>query len=65
MKVSVDQELCMGHGMCNAMAADVYEINDDGFNEMGAFEVAAGHEAAAERGARACPEQAIRIVESA
>lgn len=61
MKINVDREICMGHGMCNAMAAEVFEISDDGFNEMGTFEVPAGKEATATRGARACPEQAIQI----
>jgi len=61
MRITVDKDLCMGHAMCNAMAPDVYEVSDDGFNEMGAFEVPAGQEDAAGRGARACPEQAIQI----
>ena len=61
MKISVDKELCMGHGMCGALAAEVFEISDDGFNEMGTFEVPTDQEAAATRGARACPERAIQI----
>lgn len=63
MKVNVDRETCMGHGMCNTIAPEVYEISDDGFNEMGTFEVPAGKEAVAARGARSCPERAIQTTE--
>ncbi|AGL15953.1 ferredoxin [Actinoplanes sp. N902-109] len=65
MKIRVDPDGCMGHGMCQALAPDVYEINEtSGVNEMGDFEVAPGQEAAATRGAAACPERAIAVLDS-
>lgn len=30
MKAQVDQEMCIGCGMCAATAADVFEVNDEG-----------------------------------
>ena len=62
MKIKVDTGRCMGHGMCNALAPEVYEITDDGFNEMGEFEVQPERYEAARRGANACPERIIAVV---
>ncbi|WP_433728981.1 ferredoxin [Actinoplanes sp. CA-051413] len=65
MKIKIDADSCMGHGMCSALAPEVYEINGDtGFNEMGEFEVEEDRHAAAARGASACPERAIRLQDS-
>jgi ferredoxin len=63
MKVRVDVTRCMGHSMCNAIAPDVYEVTEMGFNEMGEFEVSPAQEQAARRGARACPERIIAILD--
>ncbi|GAA4254307.1 ferredoxin [Dactylosporangium darangshiense] len=62
MKVAVDADRCMGHGMCQALAPQVYRINDDtGFNEMGDVEIPDGLADAARRGQEACPERAIAL----
>ncbi|WP_406294455.1 ferredoxin [Embleya sp. NBC_00888] len=63
MRVRVNSDACMGHSMCSALASEVYEVTDEGFNEMGDFEVDPARRAAALRGARACPEKAITIAE--
>ncbi|ATL26238.1 hypothetical protein KY5_1220c [Streptomyces formicae] len=65
MKGRVEEDLCMGHGMCAALAPGVYEVSDLGTNDMGEFVVTAGSEDAARRGARACPERAILLDEDA
>lgn len=63
MKVHVDPQRCMGHGMCHALAGEVYQINEDtGYNEMGVFEVSPQHRVVVTRGISACPEQAISII---
>jgi ferredoxin len=65
VKVRVDPQRCMGHGMCCALAPEVYRINEEsGFNEMGAFEADDRQESAARRGAAACPERAISLLDS-
>ena len=64
MKLSVSAELCMGHGRCYALAPEVYEPDDEGYNSARGeiIEVADEHAHSAARGARACPEGAIEIV---
>lgn len=66
MKVRVDSERCNGHGMCAALAPEVYSINEDtGFNEMGEFDLDAAHREAAMRGVGGCPEHAISVLDGA
>jgi ferredoxin len=63
MRVRVDVERCSGHARCRAMAPDVYELDELGYNVTPVKEVPVGHEDAARKGALACPEQAILIEE--
>ena len=63
MRIRVDREQCSGHAMCFAQAPGVYELDDLGYNALsGEAEVPAGLEEEARRGAQACPERAITIV---
>ncbi|MEU4475948.1 ferredoxin [Micromonospora sp. NPDC023888] len=63
MRVRVDADLCQGHGMCAALAPEVYRVNEEsGFNQMGEFEAPDDAHVAVERGAAACPEQAIALL---
>jgi len=66
MKIRVSADLCCGAQRCVAVAPDVFAIRD-GFNALvGAAEdhvVPAPLEASAVRGARACPERAIQILD--
>jgi ferredoxin len=65
MKVRVDPARCMGHGMCTALAPDVYRINEDsGLNEMGEFTIADDLRDSVNRGLAACPERAISLRDS-
>ena len=63
MRIKVNHTLCSGHARCIAVAPDVYEVNSDGYNEMPETEISADKQAQALRGARACPEQAIVIID--
>jgi ferredoxin len=64
MKVHVDPDRCMAHGMCHALAPEVFEVNEDsGYNEMGAFDAPAHLRDAVLRGFSACPERAISITD--
>lgn len=65
MKYVVDEAMCSGHGLCAALAPEVYDLDDDGFNaHIGqTVQVPAGQEEAAVEGARSCPEAALSIVE--
>ncbi|GAA3431834.1 ferredoxin [Kutzneria kofuensis] len=64
MRIQVDTERCMGHGMCNALAPEVYEVTDEGFNEMGVVDVPDHLRDAAFRGANACPERIIALLDT-
>lgn len=63
LRIKVDRGLCSGHARCAAVAAEVYRLDDDGYCISDGDEVRAEQEQLARRGARACPERAIEIVE--
>ena len=63
VKIRVNKELCSGHARCNVTAPRVYQLDELGYNRMDAFEVPKALEEEARRGARACPEKAIAIIE--
>lgn len=63
MKIRVVNGKCQGHAMCVAKAPEVYKLDDHGYNRMGTFMVSRDKEEQARRGARACPERAIHIVD--
>ncbi len=62
MKVTVDAEVCTGHGRCYALAPDVYAPDDRGHCEIvGDGTVPADLHDAARLGRDNCPESAITI----
>jgi ferredoxin len=61
MKVRVDTDRCTGHSRCNAVAPDVYQLDDDGFCVIVNEDVPAEFERQAREGADVCPERAIEI----
>jgi ferredoxin len=61
MKIIVKRNLCSGHARCWNVAPEVFRLNDDGYIDMDDFEVPPGQEEIAGKGARACPERALRI----
>ena len=66
MKVCVSPDLCCGAQQCAAVAPDFYKLRDDGFSALVGvedYEVPAGLEESAVKGARACPEGAIHIID--
>jgi ferredoxin len=62
MKIVVDQSKCTGHARCNAVAPDLYEVDDNGYCALTELQVPADRESDAKAGAGECPEQAISIV---
>jgi ferredoxin len=65
MKYVVDEALCAGHGLCYKLVPQVFGADEEGFNEnVGrTVDVPPELEEAARRGARSCPEAAIRLFE--
>lgn len=63
MRVTVDADVCGGHGACLSTAPDVFRLTDDGYAEVtpefSANEVPVELEAAVEQAALHCPTKAI------
>lgn len=62
MRVEVDPNICAGHGQCNAVAPQVYDLDDGGYCLIHNSEVPLELETAAQEGALACPVQAITVI---
>jgi ferredoxin len=63
MKICVDVGSCSGQARCAAVAGDVYVLDDVGYNATDEMEVSEAAITAACRGALACPEGAITILD--
>ena len=59
MKVSVNDELCRGHGVCVAVCPEVFTLTDDGYAVAIPDDVAPEFERAVAEAIESCPEQAI------
>lgn len=62
MRVEVDPNLCEGHGQCNAVAPQIYDLDDSGYCLIRNPEVSREEQSAAEQGALACPVLAITVI---
>jgi ferredoxin len=63
VKVIVATEKCQGHARCFAVAPDVFELDENGYNQTAETDVAPEHSAQARLGVDSCPEGAISVVE--
>ena len=62
MRVSVDLDVCQGHGVCHMTAPDVFELDEeDGHAIVQQDPVPAGQEVDAQLAADSCPERAITV----
>lgn len=61
MRVEVDLTMCEGHGQCNAVAPEIYDLDEGGNCLINNSEVPRDLESQAEQGALACPMLAITI----
>lgn len=60
MKVTVDLDLCEGHGQCEFAAPDVFEVTEDGSVDYVA-EPPEAERAAVVKAAAVCPVRAITL----
>lgn len=58
--VSIDSELCTGHGRCVELAGRVFRFDDDGFGQVRA-DAEYPELAVIERVAALCPELAVKV----
>lgn len=63
MIIKVDSARCTGHARCNAIAPEVYVLDDDGYCDSTAVNATAAQVEAVRLGAANCPERAIQIEE--
>jgi ferredoxin len=63
MKIRIDKAHCVGHARCAAIAPEIFQLDDDGYISVEEIDVPEGQEAIARRGARACPERIITVIE--
>jgi ferredoxin len=61
-RVSVDLDLCTGHGRCYTLAPDVFDADEFGHSTVLADNVSGELEEHATIGAQNCPESAITVV---
>jgi ferredoxin len=60
-RVSVDLDLCTGHGRCYTLAPEVFDADDVGHCVVLVDDVSGELELAAKTGEQNCPEQAISL----
>lgn len=65
MRAMVDPERCQGHALCESFAPDVYVLDEFGYNRASPADIPEPLQDQARRGAAACPERAITLVEGA
>ena len=63
MKVRIDKAACVGNARCAAVSELLFPLDDDGYIAVEEVDVPPDMEALARRGARACPERVITIIE--
>jgi ferredoxin len=63
MNVTVDDDLCRGHGVCAAVCPSVFVITDGGYAETTRTDVPKELRPAVREAVDGCPEHAIHIDE--
>jgi ferredoxin len=64
VKVSVDKELCVGHGRYYDVAPELFEDDEEGYAVVrGDGSVPPGQADAARLAVRLCPERAVTVTE--
>ena len=63
MKVNLDFDLCESNALCESLAPEVLELDDDDFLQVRKEEIGPDDEDAVRRAVAACPRAAISLVE--
>ena len=62
-KIKVDFDACESNAMCEALAPDVFEVDDDDFLQVHTDEVTEENRERVEQAVASCPKSALSIVE--
>jgi ferredoxin len=63
LRAHVDDQMCVGTGMCEATAPELFEIGDDGISHVLKPEVPPELVAAAREAAENCPTRALSLTD--
>ena len=61
MKIKVDFDLCESNALCEAMAPEVFELDDDDYLQLKADQTTPENIDAVKRAVAACPRAAIKL----
>jgi ferredoxin len=61
VRAQIDAEMCVGTGMCEATAPDLFEVGDDGISHVLREDVPPELLASARAAAEACPTRALTV----
>lgn len=62
MEVRVDTAACAGHGVCEALAPHIFEVDDDGKAHVIAQTIDEADRVDVGYAVNQCPEQALRLI---
>lgn len=63
MRIVVDTDKCVGHGLCEATAPEVFEVGDEGFVNIDDSAAAEADESALQTAVNSCPSAALRATD--
>ncbi len=63
MKIKIDFDLCESNALCEAMAPDVFELDDDDYLQLKTEHTTPDNIDAVKRAVAACPRAAISLQE--
>jgi ferredoxin len=63
MRIEVDLGKCTGHGVCETIAEDVFEVNDDGSVRIHGDQRAESDRERMQQAVTQCPAAALSMVE--
>ncbi|MCV7279581.1 ferredoxin [Mycolicibacterium flavescens] len=63
MRVEVDLDRCTGHGICESIAEDVFEVTDDGFAVIHGAQRPESDRERMQRAVTGCPAAALRLLD--
>jgi ferredoxin len=63
MRVTVDRALCVGNGLCEAAAPELFAVGDDGEAHLLVDEIPSEHIELARQAVEVCPARALHITD--
>ncbi len=61
MKITVDTDRCTGHGVCESLLPEVFEVGDEGIVHLLTTDLTEAQRPDLESAVAECPTQALRL----